>query len=101
MTLSTESDSWLRQQRWREERVRFEVLAAVYEACGGRKGCALAASQLTERLGIRREQLFRALEFLDRNEYLTYHGAGPMVSIAQRGIDHIEHRSERRRSIRG
>lgn len=81
--------------------MRYEVLAAVYAGCEGQPGCTLPVSSFTDDLGIWREELFRVLEFLDRKGYLTYHGAGPLVSITQRGVDYIHRDGGRRKSIRG
>lgn len=94
-------DSWQDRQQWREERMRFEVLAAIYEACGGQPDCTLTVSEFAGQLGIWREELFRILDFLDRHRFIVYEGAGPRVSIARRGIDYIEKEGARRRSIRG
>ena len=100
MAVPGEHDTWLHRQRWREERMRYEVLSAVYQECEGKSGCAMRVSQFSEELGIWREELFRVLEFLDRSGYLVYHGAGPLVSITQQGIDYIERTCGRRRSVR-
>lgn len=81
--------------------MRYEVLSAVYQQCGGQAGCTLLVSKFTQELGIWREELFRALEFLDRKGYLVYHGAGPLVSITRSGIDYVETGGGRRKSIRG
>jgi CTP-dependent riboflavin kinase len=86
--------------RWREERMRYEVLAAIYHACGAQTGCELRVADFTEQLGIWREELFRVLDFLDRRRYIEYHGAGPLVSVTQQGIDYVEHLAQRRRSLR-
>ena len=96
-----ETDSWLHRQRWREERMRYAVLAAVHRETEGKAGVALLVSNFTEELGIWREELFRVLEFLDRKGYIVYHGAGPLVSITRDGIDYIERTGGRRKSIRG
>jgi hypothetical protein len=86
--------------RWREERMRFEVLAAIHQACEGKTGCALRVATFTDQLGIWREELFRVLDFLDRRSYIEYHGAGPRVSVTQKGVDYVEHLARRRRSLR-
>jgi DNA-binding IclR family transcriptional regulator len=101
MAVSGSDDSWLQRQRWREERMRYEVLAAIYRGCEGKAGCTLVVSAFAEKLGIWREELFRVLEFLDRKGFIVYHGAGPLVSITKVGIDYVERLGGRRKSIRG
>src|SRR5687767_4533860 len=101
MAVSGNDDSWLHRQRWREERMRYEVLAAIYQGCEGKAGCTLVVSAFAQELGIWREELFRVLEFLDRKGFIVYHGAGPLVSMTRNGIDYIERMGGRRKSIRG
>ena len=101
MAASGEKDSWLHRQQWRGERMRYEVLDAIYRACEGKPGCTLVVSTFAQEMGIWREELFRVLEFLDRKCFLVYHGAGPRVSITRTGVEYIERTGGRRRSIRG
>jgi hypothetical protein len=101
MAVSGDKDEWLHRQRWREERMRYEVLAAVYRECEGKVGCTLTVSAFAQELGIWREELFRVLEFLDRKGYIVYHGAGPLVSLTRMGLDYVERTGGRRKSIRG
>ncbi|MBW3628284.1 MAG: hypothetical protein KY464_03205 [Gemmatimonadetes bacterium] len=101
MAAPGDSESWQHRQRWREERMRFEVLAAVYRASEGKSGNTLVVSPFAQDLGIWREELFRVLEFLDRKGYIVYHGAGPLVSITRNGLDYLERTGGRRKSIRG
>jgi hypothetical protein len=99
MAAAEKGDAWLERQRWREERMRFEVLALLYEACGKETDCIVRVSDFAAGLGVWREELFRTVEYLERRGYLHYHGGGPSVSITQQGIDYIESEA-RRRSIR-
>jgi hypothetical protein len=101
MAAPGDKESWLHRQRWREERMRYEVLEAVYREVEGKTGIALVASAFTQRLGIWREELFRVLEFLDRKGYIAYQGAGPLVSMTRHGVEYIERTCGRRKSIRG
>lgn len=87
-------------QRWREERMRFEVLLLIYSECSGDPGCIVRVSDMVGELGVWREELYRVLEFLDRRGYIIYHGAGPRISITHQGLDFIRHNARRRRSIR-
>ena len=91
---------WIFRQTWREERLRYEVLEKLYETSDGRPDQVLRVSGFTELLGVWREELFRGVEFLDRHGYVTYHGAGPEVSITPKGVEYLERRAARRRSIR-
>lgn len=100
MAAAEKSDAWLERQRWREERMRFEVLALLFDACGREMNCIVRVSDFADTLGVWREELFRTVEFLDRRGFLHYHGGGPSVSITQKGIDYIHSEAGRRRSIR-
>lgn len=93
-------DAWKQRQKRREERTRYEVLFMLYGACAAEAGCVLRVSDFAQGLGAWREELFRAVEFLDRAGYIVYHGAGPAVSITPKGIQYIEGAAGRRRSIR-
>lgn len=90
-------DEW---QRWREERMRYEVLSLIHSECGGDPACILRVSEMVDELGVWREELYRVLEFLDRKGYITYHGAGPRISITNKGVEFVRHTARRRRSIR-
>lgn len=100
MVAADNGDSWLQRQRWRQERMRFEVLAMLYQGCDGKTGCVLRVSTFADNLGVWREELFRVIEWLDRKGYLVYHGAGPSVSLTRQGVDYVERYAGRRRSLR-
>lgn len=88
-------------RRWREERIRFEILALLHGACSGKPGCILRLSSFVRELGAWNEQLMRAFDFLDGRGYIVLHGAGPtLVSITRKGLDYVEQDSGRRRSVR-
>lgn len=80
--------------------MRYEVLVALYEVCGRVPGCAVHFSRFAEELGAWREELFRAVEWLDRKGYVRYHGAGPVVSLTEKGVDYIQRDARQRRTIR-
>jgi hypothetical protein len=99
-----ETDSggeWIYRQAWREEHMRYEVLEKLYETSEGQPDRVLHVAGFGEELGVWREELFRGVEFLDRHGYVTYHGAGPEVSITPKGVEYLERNAARRRSIRG
>lgn len=100
MAAAENEDSWLHHNRRREERMRYEVLAALYGECARVPGCAVHFSRFAHELGAWREELFRAVEWLDRKGYVVYHGAGPVVSITEKGTAYIEREAGKRRSIR-
>jgi Mn-dependent DtxR family transcriptional regulator len=98
---ATETEGmWIHRQAWREERLRYEVLKALYEKCQGQSGRVMRVAGFGECLGVWPEELFRGVEFLDRHGYVTYHGAGPEVSITSKGVEYLERKAARRRSIR-
>jgi hypothetical protein len=100
MVVTESSERWINRQAWREERLRYEVLQSVYDKCDGQPDQVLRVAGFAEGLGVWREELFRGVEFLDRHGYVTYHGAGPEVSITRKGVEYLERKAARRRSIR-
>lgn len=101
MAVSDSDDTWIHRQAWREERLRYEVLKSLYEKSAGRPDRVVHVAGFADGLRVWREELFRGVEFLDRHGYLTYHGAGPEVSITPKGVEYLERMAARRRSIRG
>jgi hypothetical protein len=100
MVITENEGMWIYRQSWREERLRYEVLETLYEKSEGQPGRVLRVAGFGEGLGAWPEELFRGVDFLDRHGYVTYHGAGPEVSITSKGIDYLERKAARRRSIR-
>jgi predicted transcriptional regulator len=100
MAAAPNDDSWIELQRRREERMRFEVLAMLYQACGGEVDSERNAWGFAVDLGIWHAELFRIVEWLAAHGLIRYCGAGPIVCLTQRGVDFIERPGERRRSIR-
>ena len=83
-----------------EERLRFEVLRGVYEVAEGDASMEVNASRFADVLSIPLEQVFAIVEFLSREGYLAYRGAGPRVSVTARGIDYVADDSGRRGTLR-
>jgi hypothetical protein len=100
MVVTDNRGKWIHRQSWRDERLRYEVLEKLYETSQGRPDRVLHVAGFAEGLGVWREELFRGVEFLDRHGYVTYHGAGPEVSITVKGVEYLERKAARRRSIR-
>lgn len=92
--------AWIQRYQWREERLRYEFLSRVYQESGAATDRVLPVCDFAEQLGIWPQELFRAVEFLERRAYLVYHGVGPRVSITVKGIDYIARYARRRRSLR-
>ena len=81
--------------------MRYEVLALLYGACGGKPGCILRVSTFVQELGAWYDQLLLAFEFLDSRGYIVLHGAGPtLVSITRKGVEYVECDAGKRKSVR-
>lgn len=83
-----------------EERLRFEILRGVYEIAGGDASREVHASRFAPALHVPLERVFAVVEFLSREGYLAYRGAGPRVALTQRGIDYLQGDSGRRGTLR-
>lgn len=83
-----------------EERLRFAVLRGVYELAGGDASVEVNASRFAPDFSIPLEQVFAIVEYLSREGYLAYQGAGPRVSLTPRGIEYLEDDSGRRGTLR-
>lgn len=92
--------AWIDRQQWREERMRYDVLAKLETASLSRAGIVLQVRDFDDGLGVWRQELFRVLEYLDRRGYIVYHGPGPQVSITVKGLDYIHRTARRRHSLR-
>lgn len=103
-----QKDWWLDQQRLREERMRYEVLSAIYHATERFPCVRIDTTRFLEGLGVWREELEGVLHFLVEHSYVSIDdqalgetGApGQVVCITQRGIDYIQRGARRRRTIR-
>lgn len=83
-----------------EERLRFEILRGVYENAHGDPAVEVNASRFAGALAVPLEQVFAVVEFLSREGYLAYRGAGPRVALTRRGIDYLQDDSGRRGTLR-
>lgn len=91
--------SWLQLQRQREERMRFEVLTMLHQATEGKLAAPCNVSTFADQLGVWRAEVYRTVEWLDRQGLIRYMGAGPTVSLTAKGASVLE-RADGRRSIR-
>jgi hypothetical protein len=83
-----------------EERLRFEILRGVFEVAEGNAAVEVNASRFAGVFSVPLERVFAVVEFLSREGYLAYRGAGPRVALTQRGIDYLEGDSGRRGTLR-
>lgn len=101
-------DSWLDQQRVREERMRYEVLYAIYHATDRLPCIQIDTSRFLAGLGVWREELERVLRYLGESGFLTRDDQalggtlekGVVVCITQKGIDYLQQNARRRKTIR-
>jgi hypothetical protein len=93
-------DSWLELQRKREERMRYEVLNLISTSVGGQPEVEKNVSSFIHQLGTWHAELFRVVEWLDRQGFIRYCGAGPTVCLTPRGVAFLDSAAGRRRSIR-
>ena len=84
----------------RREQDRYRVLRAVYARTGADCTLTISGLEVGEELGLSREEVFRAVQFLAQRELLHYVGAGPRVCITPAGVEHLRRRAGRRRSVR-
>lgn len=87
-------------QQWSEERLRYQVLRAIYERAGADCTRSITATEIGARLEIDYENLFRVLGFLEEHQYLLRVGPEPLVCITLKGIRYIEKAAGRRQSLR-
>ena len=99
---------WLDRQRVREERMRFEVLHAIYHAAERIPCVQIDTFHFMEGLGVWREELDRVLQYLigrdflsiDREGLVMPREKGLVACLTQKGIDYIQREARRRRTIR-
>lgn len=80
--------------------MRFEVLDMLYRATEGHPDREINAWGVAVDLGIWHAELFRVVEWLERNGFLRYCGAGPTVCLTRAGVNFVELDAGGRRSIR-
>jgi hypothetical protein len=87
-----------RQQR--EERMRYEVLQMLHRAAEGSPDQVVNAWSFSTDLGVWHTEIFRVVEWLERHRLVSYHGAGPAISITAAGVEYLENGSDRRSTLR-
>jgi|GEM_PF-5676488 len=92
------SDIPSRQQR--EERMRHEVLLMLYRVAEGEPEQVVNAWSFSADLGVWQAEVFRVVEWLERNGLVAYHGAGPAISITSRGVEYLNAGWNQRGTIR-
>jgi hypothetical protein len=80
--------------------MRYEVLLMLYRASSGATDEVIDAWTFSTDLGVWRAEVFRVVEWLERRNLVTYHGAGPAISITPAGVRYVEDDWNRRRTIR-
>jgi hypothetical protein len=88
------------ERQLREERMRYEVLLMLYRAAKADTGRVVNAYTFSVDLGAWHAEVFRVIEWLERHGLVTYHGAGPAISITPAGVGYVEADFQRRRTIR-
>lgn len=81
------------------ERLRYQVLECFYQQVGQDCTEILSAFSLPDELDVPREEVFAAVEYLARRQYIHHVGAGPRICITEAGLQ-ILRGPERRRSVR-
>lgn len=84
----------------RREQDRYRVLRAVHARTGADCTLTISGLEVGEALGLSREEIFRAVQFLAQRGLLHYVGAGPRVCITPKGVEYLAVRAGRRRSVR-
>ena len=84
---------------WTEERLRYQVLRYVYDHTGGDCTSSVEASGIGAGVGLRYEDLFRTLYYLESHQFVfALHGTN--YCITPKGIRYIERGAGRRQTIR-
>jgi hypothetical protein len=99
-TMANDTIDSHRSSEWGEERLRYSILETVYHRAGGSCEQVVTGAEIGATLGLRYEDLFRVIHFLEHHGYLTYLGSGPRVCITDKGLRYIEEFAARRRSVR-
>lgn len=83
-----------------DERLRFDILRSVYEVAAADTGVEINAARFAGVLAVPLERIFAVVEFLSREGYLVYRGAGPRIALTQRGVEYVQGDSGRRGTLR-
>src|SRR5687768_472791 len=70
----------------REERLRYEVLAMLWHAAKGDPEQPVDCRPLAGQIGVWTEEVYRAIDFLDRRGFVRYCAAGPIVCVTEAGM---------------
>jgi CTP-dependent riboflavin kinase len=79
----------LPERQQREERMRYEVLQMLHRAAKGAPDQVVNAWSFSTDLGIWHAEVFRVIEWLERHRLISYHGAGPAISITEAGVEYL------------
>ncbi len=82
------------------EHRRYIVLNRIYSGAGGGTGREVPVATLPEEVAISREEAYRIIEFLTRQGFIDYLGAGPRVALTEAGTKYIRKEAGRRRTVR-
>jgi hypothetical protein len=88
------------RDQWEEEKLRYRTLRAIYDRTMGRFDQVVTGPELKRFLDVKYEDLFRVVHFLEHHAFLRYLGAGPRVSLTEKGLHYIEEEAGKRRSLR-
>ncbi|CAN5738747.1 hypothetical protein BH23GEM6_BH23GEM6_07150 [soil metagenome] len=84
----------------REERMRHEVLLMLCRVAEGETTQVVNAWSFSVDLGVWQAEVFRVIEWLERHGLVAYHGAGPAISITEKGVEYLNADWNRRGTIR-
>lgn len=91
----------LERPEWREERFRYRVLRLVYEHAAASPALIVYGRKIEQELHARDSELARAIDFLEEEGYIISAGQPDRrLCITGGGIEYIEKKAGRRRSIR-
>lgn len=92
-------DGWAEARRQREERMRHEILDMIHRVSAGDTGRLIHCAAFAQDLGVWKEEVYRVIDFLDRAGFIRYRGAGPVVCMTRRGVEHLASEAGARRRI--
>ena len=90
----------LEQARWFEERLRYQTLRYIFDTAGPNCDQIITGPQIGVGLGLRSDEIFRVVDWLDRHGYLHGFGSRPDLCLTPKAIAFFEAASERRKSLR-
>jgi len=80
--------------------MRHEVLHMLYRVAEGEPEQVVNAWSFSVDLGVWQAEVFRVIEWLERQGFVSYHGAGPAISITPKGVDYLKGEWNRRSTVR-